>query len=432
MMGVRTLLCLLSASALIQYGAAGEPWNEKDSASNAIDDQIIKALESFREHMSSGWPELGIPVLDPLLLPEVDLNITAGNIDLKMNLSDVVINNLSNFTIDRVHSNLLFLKVDIDLGLAQLDVDGLYDILGTIGVFPVFGEGPFLLDAFDLTFSVEVGLGRDEYDELGVTILTMYVDLNTTEVDFENIMGGGDMADFVNGVLSSLAPDILQSLEEEYLPFLEEALKHEINTILHGGTRLGDDSINDYFDRVFANMRQGIIENGQDPLGLPEDSDNFTVTLFNKTMEGEVFVGGGRLGGLSTIHRAADMTLSYVGEKDEVIWGGEIGLIDLQVDYTFRLMLALFGKELDYSLKMSFVHLSFETDVFLHQSELTFAYCNITELGPVHFKEKGAGPLDTPIYSLLVNTLIGELHGLVTGIIQGVICTLLEEAFASG
>ncbi|KAG7170308.1 putative hemolymph juvenile hormone binding protein JHBP-like 5, partial [Homarus americanus] len=337
--------------------AAGEPWNEKDSASNAIDDQIIKALESFREHMSSGWPELGIPVLDPLLLPEVDLNITAGNIDLKMNLSDVVINNLSNFTIDRVHSNLLFLKVDIDLGLAQLDVDGLYDILGTIGVFPVFGEGPFLLDAFDLTFSVEVGLGRDEYDELGVTILTMYV-------DFENIMGGGDMADFVNGVLSSLAPDILQSLEEEYLPFLEEALKHEINTILHGG--------------------------------------------------------------------AADMTLSYVGEKDEVIWGGEIGLIDLQVDYTFRLMLALFGKELDYSLKMSFVHLSFETDVFLHQSELTFAYCNITELGPVHFKEKGAGPLDTPIYSLLVNTLIGELHGLVTGIIQGVICTLLEEAFASG
>lgn len=55
------------------------------------------------------------------------------------------------------------------------------------------------------------------------------------QIHFENIMGGGDMADFVNGVLSSLGLDFLHSLEEHYLPLLEEALRHEINHILQGG-----------------------------------------------------------------------------------------------------------------------------------------------------------------------------------------------------
>lgn len=47
-------------------------------------------------------------------------------------------------------------------------------------------------------------------------------------------MGGGDMADFVNDLLSAMGPDFLQAIEDEYIPWLEEALKHEINLILQG------------------------------------------------------------------------------------------------------------------------------------------------------------------------------------------------------
>ncbi|XP_069174458.1 uncharacterized protein [Procambarus clarkii] len=445
-MAARLVVWLLSALASSGCGVQASiqddliflPWDSSavdslPSPGNVIDDQIVEALENFREQMSIGWPDLGIPPLDPFLLASLPLNITSGETNFYGNLTEVSIKNLSNFSIDLVDSNLLFLKVDIVLGLQLLDIDGAYDIFGAIGIFPIFGDGPFRLDAFDSNLSIEVALGVDEYDELGVSELTIYADFNTTEVDFENVMGGGNMADFVNGVLSSLAPDILRALEDEYMPLMEEALKHEINTILHGGRKnFKDDSVNEYFDYVFANMRRQIIENGEDPLGLPGDSGNFTVSLFNTTLEGQIEVDGGRLGGLSTIHRAGNMTLLYVGDEDEAVWRGEVGLIDLQVEYSFRLWLALFGKELEYVLKMAFVHLSFETDVFLHQSELTFAYCNISELGPVHFKEKGAGPLDTPLYNLLANTLVGELHALVSGTLQKAVCALLENAFASG
>ncbi|KAK8733727.1 hypothetical protein OTU49_006454, partial [Cherax quadricarinatus] len=405
-----------------------------DSTGNVIDDKIVEALENFRSNMSSGWPDLGIPPLDPLFLSTVDLNITSDDTHVFGTLTEVSINNLSNFNIDLVHSTLIYLRVQVELGYQGVEIDGHYDLQGQLGVFPIYGSGPFRLDALNSSLNIEVALGVDEFDELGVTELTIYFDCNTTEVDFEGIMGGGDMGDFVNGVLSSLAPDILRSLEVEYMPWLEDALKHEINTILHGGSRkdVKDDTVNEYFDQVFANMRRSIIENGQDPLYLPGDSDNFTVSLFNTTLEGNIWVDEGRLQGLSTIHRAGNMTLQYVGVEDEVIWGGEVGLIDLQVEYASRLTLAFFGKELKILLKMSFVHISFETDVFLHQSQLTFAYCNITELGPVHFKEKGAGPLDTPLYNLLANTAVGELHALVSSTLQEVVCALLEDVFATG
>lgn len=52
-----------------------------------------------------------------------------------------------------------------------------------------------------------------------------------------------------------------------------------------------------------------------------------------------------------------------------------------QVDYRFALTLPLLGKDLSFTVKISFMHLSFETDVFLHQSEIVLPYCNITELG---------------------------------------------------
>lgn len=52
-------------------------------------------------------------------------------------------------------------------------------------------------------------------------------------------------------------------------------------------------------------------------------------------------------------------------------------------------------------------------------------------LRPVHFKEKGTGPLDTSLYNALINLLLGELEGVVTSTVEEAVCTLLEDAFAS-
>lgn len=58
-------------------------------------------------------------------------------------LTNLTINQLSTFTIESVHSNLLFLTVDVSLGLPMLDFAGSYDVGGAIDVLPIYGSGPF-------------------------------------------------------------------------------------------------------------------------------------------------------------------------------------------------------------------------------------------------------------------------------------------------
>ncbi|MPC33778.1 hypothetical protein E2C01_027140 [Portunus trituberculatus] len=314
--------------------------------------------------MVDGWPDLGVPPLDPLDLGTVNIDINSGSNRVKGSLSDVRVLGLSSFNIDKVHSQLLTLKVDMELGIPLLEINGTYSITGNAGILPVYGDGNFRMDAYNFTLKGMIDLGTTEEGYFGVAVLDL--DVATPHIE------------------------------------------------------------------VFANMRLSIIENGLDPIALPKDSDNFTITLFNQTLTGGVTAGPGKLAGLSTVHRAGNMLLLYVGEQDEVVWQGEVGLIDLQVDYRMGLSLPLLGKDLSLSAKMSFLHLSFETDVFLHQSDITFAYCNVTEMGPVHFKETGTGPLDTSLYNLVINVLLGELQGVVATTVQEVLCALLEGAFASG
>ncbi|XP_071524440.1 uncharacterized protein [Panulirus ornatus] len=304
---------------------------------NLIDEQIIQALEALREHMAGGWPELGIPPLDPLTLHQLDINMTSNGTSVLGNVTEVSMTGLSSFTIDLVHTNLLFLKVDLDLGLASLDVAGKYHLLGQTGVFPIYGHGPLWLDAFNLSLMIRMDLGQTPDGLLGVSSLDINIDCNSTDIRLEGIMGGGDMADFVNGVLSSLGPDLLEALEQQYVPLLEEALIHEINNIINGGGRLP-------------------LATCPSPIPL------------------------------------AECFASCGSEHTSECW-----------QHTRR----------------------YSNIPGRPEGIMSSLY------RPVHFKEKGAGPLDTPLYNLVTNTLLGELTSLVSTSVEGIICNLLENAIAS-
>jgi len=229
-------LCLLATcAAIFSYhgGAAGEG-GPGGAPRNFLEDDTLEALENLRAGMTEGWPELGIPPLDPLLVPEAVFNIYSEETHVYGTMTNVTINKLSTFTIDLVDTDLHnYIKVDIVLGLPLLDFRGDYDMLGEIDVIPVYGEGEFWMDAMNTKLNSSVDLqGLTEDSFFGVSQVNLDSSCNQTDIHFENIMGGGDMEDFVNGVLSSLGLDFLAALEDQYMPLLEEALRHELNVVL--------------------------------------------------------------------------------------------------------------------------------------------------------------------------------------------------------
>lgn len=46
-----------------------------DRGRNVINQQIINLFDSQRENFATGWPELGIPPLDPFYIEEYDANL---------------------------------------------------------------------------------------------------------------------------------------------------------------------------------------------------------------------------------------------------------------------------------------------------------------------------------------------------------------------
>ncbi|KAK7019457.1 hypothetical protein SK128_025350 [Halocaridina rubra] len=371
------------------------------SRSDALDARVLSGLQTLRHRMKTGWPEVGIPKLDPLT---PHLKTVKEKETMRGQLVDLTLTKCSDFIIDEVESNLIFLKSKVRLEVPLIEVTGTR-----------FKMGSFNEEIRDLAIDIVLVFGTEDYNVLEVTGLEIAFDISDTDGLVEE-----DWED---------KETLIQFLELTLTPYLQAAFTYEINMALLGGSDVDmyEDPIDDYFDRTFADIRKAIRENDEDPLFLPEDSDDFEITLFNSTLNGTVTVNHGRLHGLSTVHRAGNMTLQYIGSEVEVVWGGEVGLVDLGIEYTFGMTFPLWGNDVSLSLKMSYVHLSFETGVFILQQDLVLESCNITEFGPVHFKENGIGAG----YNLLTNVFLGQLNEIVLEAVESVICNLLEKILST-
>ena len=42
----------------------------------SVTDEVTNLLEELRKYMLTGVPELGLPILDPLTITKIDINIT--------------------------------------------------------------------------------------------------------------------------------------------------------------------------------------------------------------------------------------------------------------------------------------------------------------------------------------------------------------------
>ncbi|XP_018016614.1 uncharacterized protein LOC108673320 [Hyalella azteca] len=187
-------------------------------------------------------------------------------------------------------------------------------------------------------------------------------------------------------------------------------------------------AVNTKFDHIFADMRQDIANSGLDPLPLASDEDFFTVTLFNQSMNGSVWVGDGSVRGLGTIHRTGNMSLDYGLLDNELIVAGEVGLTGLEVTYSTRTEVGLMGSHFTFIFGFPYLSVNFKTDVFISQANLTLEYCFIEDFSYSHLDLKGVGPADTPVYMLLVNMLLQLLNDGVQAAVETEVCDLIHQA----
>ncbi|XP_025830697.1 uncharacterized protein LOC112904584 [Agrilus planipennis] len=116
-------------------------------------EKIINLLEEFRKRMVMGIPELGIPILEPLTIEFIDLNITHEVGRFVGYARDIEVRHLSRFKLDHISLNLQN-RLSFNITFPYLKVIGFYEINGNVGdMFRIFGKGPFWLKLQGLSIS---------------------------------------------------------------------------------------------------------------------------------------------------------------------------------------------------------------------------------------------------------------------------------------
>lgn len=89
-----------------------------------IDQCIINSVNSLKEELCNGIPELKVPPIEPLIIDKIAMTETNNN---KIYLKDLVVNGLCDFDITSFHLDLEKNSFDIDISFKHIHINATYD-----------------------------------------------------------------------------------------------------------------------------------------------------------------------------------------------------------------------------------------------------------------------------------------------------------------
>lgn len=101
---------------------------------------IRNSILSLRPYLNKGIPELDVPALNPLFVPEIKVNQDSG-IQVEAAFRNISIYGANNFRLRSVRSDPDSDKFRMKIWFPDLTMKGIYDIKGIMLMLPIRGHG---------------------------------------------------------------------------------------------------------------------------------------------------------------------------------------------------------------------------------------------------------------------------------------------------
>jgi len=328
--------------------------------------------------------------------------------------------------------------LSLSLFIPRVAGNAVYDLNGKIfSIIPVYGKGKASVQLVDLVASGSAALTISMDGHLQATEFDVDPSFGGIAVNLENILGGGNLGQVVNGVVNMLGKTLFDKFKPEIRKALNKAIIGEINKALKkvklsdiqgglipSGYTLNADDIayeagnaNAFLDQILSNARP-TIQKELDPVNLPDGGISFSKKILGITIQGGAQVTQGWLAGLSTIHRAGDAEMTNAGGA--IIVDAELGLNDLRGHYRASAKFLNIGPETGATLTISYVSVALKVKQTFqpgaHPELLDF---EITRIDKIDVKlESGLGPLDF---------ILGGIVNLVSGLVKDLVVKIVNE-----
>ncbi|GIY32949.1 uncharacterized protein CEXT_645311 [Caerostris extrusa] len=221
----------VEGSAIIEEEA--EEYDEK------LSEFIKEILENFREQMPEGILDIGIPPIDPLVIPNINEDINEGVAQLTLRMRDINITGISRFHIEELKADLERGFANFSITLPELKAEGDCYMNGKIlNIFPINSDGPFFIHVTEVAIKgygdLNVSTGGDT--RLHMNDLRLSLTFGPLDMEFKSLLGGGRWTQVLVKLLSGLGRNLFQHFHKEAMTELNKALLKLINKELDKGT----------------------------------------------------------------------------------------------------------------------------------------------------------------------------------------------------
>ncbi|CAH4030781.1 uncharacterized protein LOC123717790 [Pieris brassicae] len=169
---------------------------------------IRQLLEFLRNLISNGNDLFGIPPLDPLKIENLHLEIPAGLINLKLNLTDAMLTGIGAFKAHRTHLNTSDISFDIEISVPELKISaGSYHLDGDIlTAIPIYGDGGAEFIVNDFRFKAKLFLKQSDNKKSAILdrIENLSFEIPNFKSNITGAIGGGDIDKIVDAVLEEV------------------------------------------------------------------------------------------------------------------------------------------------------------------------------------------------------------------------------------
>ncbi|KAH8420923.1 hypothetical protein KR222_009836, partial [Zaprionus bogoriensis] len=193
------------------------------------------ARESFntlKPRLMEGMPELFIPPMEPLRVPEIKMDQDSGAIYLHSTYKNVKITGISKHKLNDLRIDPSQLKFVFSMTFPKLYLESEYSIKGKIMMMPLLGDGNCKLELMNISMQTE--LYGQEYSKNGASYLKIKdikvkYDLSNVHIQLDNLFNGDKalgqrMNDFLNENWKSLADEVRPLMNKALVDILRASI----------------------------------------------------------------------------------------------------------------------------------------------------------------------------------------------------------------
>lgn len=413
------------------------------AADQPLEDYLTASLLQLKKEMPAGIPDLEIPPMDPLPLPEISKTGSEEMIEYFFVMKDVESAGLSTF--DPRSLTVVDGQLEIRLAFPALQFSGDYFMSGAILDFPIAGaHGSADVSVMDVVAVFTAALNTSETGVASLIGSQVSLQAGSSLLMLQRFPS---VDQIVKKFLQMIADEIFAENKPVLEAGLGDALTKGLNAALLIRGAFKDEGIsalslpesqvyeagnaNEFLDHMISMARPSLAE--KDPLTLSEATKGFEKSVLGIKVHGEAKIYDGFLAGIQTIHRTGDAEMTQSPDMTQLKISAHMGMSNMHGHYRMHAKFMNIGPIAEISLKVSMVSCELKVNLDMSQGKpkAELEHFDIGYIGKIELSFDGLGPFDwliNPLGGWIINLVKNQIADAVEGPLKAIIQEKLEGA----